>query len=72
MPSWQGVRTTRYAYWKFQGGGTEVYDMERDPGQRHNIAGADPALTQKLAALSDRLARCRGAECRSLEDQGVR
>ena len=27
VPSWRGVRTTRYAYWKFQGGGAELYDM---------------------------------------------
>ena len=69
VPSWQGVRTTQYAYWKYQGGGTEVYDMAHDPGQRQNIAGTNPALTQKLAALSDQLAKCRGAGCRSLEDQ---
>ena len=62
VPSWQGVRTTRYAYWKYQGGGTELYDMTQDPGQKHNIAGANPALTQKLAALS---ASSRGAAARS-------
>src|SRR4051812_36039429 len=61
VPSWQGVRTTRYAYFAFQGGGTELYDMAQDPDQRRNIAGADPALTRSLAALSDRLAVCAGA-----------
>src|SRR4051794_4221475 len=70
VPSWRGVRTTRYAYWKFQGGGAEVYDMGVDPEQKRNIAAAAPALTRKLAVLSDRLARCRGAECRRLEDRG--
>jgi N-acetylglucosamine-6-sulfatase len=70
VPSWQGVRTTRYAYFRFQGGGAEVYDMSVDPGQRRNIAGVDPALTRKLAALSNRLAACGGAECRRLEDRG--
>jgi N-acetylglucosamine-6-sulfatase len=72
VPSWQGVRTTQYAYWKFQGGATELYDMVQDPGQRHNIAGADPTLLQKLATLSDRLASCEGVECRRLEDQGIK
>jgi len=70
VPSWRGVRTTRYAYWKFQGGGAEVYDMGVDREQKRNIAVADPALTRKLAALSDRLAVCGGAACRRLEDQG--
>jgi arylsulfatase A-like enzyme len=72
VPSWRGVRTTRYAYWQPQGGAAELYDMAHDADQRHNIAGADPALTRKLAALSDRLAACGGAACRSLEDQGIR
>jgi N-acetylglucosamine-6-sulfatase len=71
VPTWQGVRTTQYAYWKFQGGGTELYDMSVDPEQRHNIAGANPSLTQKLAALSDKLAVCGSTACRSLEDQGL-
>ena len=47
VPSWRGVRTTQYAYWQLQGGATELYDMVQDPGQRHNIAGADPTLLQK-------------------------
>ena len=72
VPTWQGVRTTRYAYIKFQGGGTEVYDMTQDPGQTRNIAGANPSLTQKLAALSAKLATCSGPVCRSLEDQGLK
>jgi arylsulfatase A-like enzyme len=72
VPSWQGVRTTRYAYWKYQGGATELYDMMLDPDQRHNIAGADPTLNQKLAALSDHLATCGGAGCQSIENQGLR
>jgi hypothetical protein len=28
-------------------------------------------LTQRLAALSNRLATCKGAGCRGIEDQGV-
>ena len=72
VPSWQGVRTTQYAYWKFQDGATELYDMVQDAGQRHNIAGADPTLLQELATLSDQLASCEGAGCRRLEDQGIK
>jgi arylsulfatase A-like enzyme len=72
VPSWRGVRTIQYLYVEFQGGGAEVYDMVQDPGQRHNIAGANPALTQKLATLSDKLAVCGSTACRSLEDQGLK
>ena len=71
VPSWQGVRTTRYAYFKFQGGAAQLYDMAQDPGQKRNIAAANPALVRKLAALTAQLATCRGAQCRSLEDQGL-
>ena len=37
VPSPRGVRTTRYAYWTFEGGGTELYDMARDvkPAPQH-------------------------------------
>jgi arylsulfatase A-like enzyme len=70
VPSWRGVRTTRYAYWTFEGGGTELYDMAGDVNQRRNIAGDNPALTRELAALSAGLAACAGAGCRRLEDQG--
>ena len=51
VPSWRGVRTTRYAYWKFQGGGAELYDMAHDADQRRNIAGDDPALIPALRSL---------------------
>ena len=70
VPSWRGVRTTRYAYWTFEGGSTKLYDMAGDVNQRRNIAGDNPALTRELAALSARLAACTGAACRRLEDQG--
>jgi hypothetical protein len=71
VPSWKGVRTTRYAYFKFEGRPAELYDMPADPNQRTNIAEANPTLVAKLAALSDSLANCTGAQCRSLEDRGL-
>lgn len=71
VPSWRGVRTTRYAYVKYEGGATEVYDMVVDPSQRTNIAAANPSLTSKLASLADALASCVGASCRALEDRGL-
>jgi N-acetylglucosamine-6-sulfatase len=72
VPSWDGVRTDDgFMYVKYQGGGTEVYDLGADPSEKHNIAGSDPALTQRLAALSARLATCQGATCRSIENQSA-
>lgn len=71
VSSWKGVRTTQYAYVKFEGGATEVYDMVADPGQRTNIAGNNPGLTAKLASLTDALATCAGPACRRLEDRGL-
>lgn len=71
VPSWEGVRTERYTYVRFEGRGTEVYDMAQDPGQKRNIAGTNPTLTKQLAGLADALAGCAGARCRALEDKGA-
>jgi len=71
VPSWQGVRTTRYAYWKAKGGSAELYDMQVDPNQRHNIVAGNPSLTQKLSKLTDELAACGGDGCRTIEDRGL-
>ena len=71
VPSWQGVRTTRYAYWKAKGGSAQLYDMQLDPNQRHNIVTGNPSLTQKLSRLTDELAVCSGDGCRTIEDRGL-
>ncbi len=71
VPSWQGVRTTRYAYWKAKGGSAQLYDMQLDPNQRHNIVTGNPSLTQKLSRLTDELAECGGDGCRTIEDRGL-
>src|SRR4051794_19509176 len=71
VPSWQGVRTTRYAYWKAKGGSAELYDMQLDPNQRHNIVAGNPSLTQKLSRLTDELAVCDGDGCRAMEAGGL-
>ena len=55
VPSWQGVRTTRYAYFKFQGGAAQLYDMAQDPGDKRNIAGK--SLAGAEARRADRPAR---------------
>lgn len=52
----RGIRTARFAYWKrLQGtGANELYDMQNDPGQHHNLID-DPAYAQTIASLDERL-----------------
>lgn len=43
---WKGIRLK-------QGEPIEVYDLEQDPGERKNLASAEPAMARKLTALID-------------------
>jgi len=60
-----GIRTSRYLYVKWRGGGRELYDLEHDPfelASRHR----DPRYAEVRRALSDevaRLKRCAAQEC---------
>ena len=60
VPSWRGVRTTRYAYWTFEGVGTELYDMARDVNQRRNIAGDNPCPSAGAGRAQRRARGLRG------------
>jgi len=46
------LRTHRWAYMSWQDGTTELYDMDKDPKQFHNLAGSEQyaATTKGLAA----------------------
>lgn len=71
-PQFSGVRTDRYTYVAYVTGEVELYDGVDDPEQRHNLAStADPALLDRLARLTEQLAACAGATCRSLEGTDV-
>ena len=54
----RGIRTDRFAYWnRLRGTGeAELYDMQADPGQQHNLA-EDPAHRETIADLDQRLTR---------------
>jgi arylsulfatase A-like enzyme/Flp pilus assembly protein TadD len=41
-----GVQTARYAY--IRGAREELYDLDRDPGEKHNILGENPAMAASL------------------------
>jgi N-acetylglucosamine-6-sulfatase len=62
----QGVRTDRYAYAKYDDDEEELYDLRRDPFELTNLAN-DPAYRRTLVTLrerADKLADCQGDECR--------
>ena len=53
----RGIRTQKYAYWKRMDekfGPNELYDMEKDPYQRHNLAGKKE-YQAVIAKLDNRL-----------------
>ncbi len=61
-----GVRTPRYLYVERDTGERELYDLDRDPYELHNLAGEHRVTEtqRRLAARLDRLRDCAGASCR--------
>jgi len=50
------LRTTRHKYVEYDGGETELYDLERDPHELENLASRDSDLCKQLKArLHERL-----------------
>jgi arylsulfatase A-like enzyme len=48
---WRGVRTGQFTYAKWLNGRTELYDLEEDPLQMHNLAGSGMASERMLAEM---------------------
>jgi hypothetical protein len=64
VPS-NGVRTPRYAYFALASQEQELYDLQVDPDELHNVYG-DPKYASVQADMQARLARlqrCAGATC---------
>lgn len=54
----RAIRTSRYSYWKRLAGTGEheLYDMQTDPGQEHNLYG-NPDYAEVVSELDSRLTR---------------
>jgi N-acetylglucosamine-6-sulfatase len=70
---WRSVRTPRYLYARYAGGGRELYDLRRDPDELHNLSSS-PMYSRVEGMLADRLRRlrhCAGIEGRDQQMSGV-
>ena len=66
--SWSGVRTERYAYFEYENGERELYDLHKDPYELKSIdESADPALLADLRARLEALRHCTGDSCRKAD-----
>jgi N-acetylglucosamine-6-sulfatase len=74
-PTYQALRTNYHTYVEWSSGVKELYDLEVDPYQLHNLLNSDlhnlppepdtTRLAAQLAALRD----CRADQCRAAEVQ---
>lgn len=67
LPAFEGLRTDRYLYLEYVTGERELYDLETDPYQLRNEAGADAATARWLSSWLARLRGCTGRDCRREE-----
>lgn len=68
-PEFHGVRTEKYAYLEYSTGERELYDLNRDPYELHNIAASAPAdLLARLHRETEALETCRAEVCRKVEE----
>jgi hypothetical protein len=50
VPTYCAVRTARYLFASYETGERELYDLDADPFQLHNLAGTTPDLEARLEA----------------------
>ncbi len=64
IPPYGAVRTGRYLYAEYATGEKQLFDVQSDPYELHNLAPtADPALLARLSARLATLRACSGATC---------
>ena len=69
IPPYRAVRTQRYLYVEYENGEHELYDLEKDPYELHNLyASADPDLIAELDSRLQALGDCAGEGCRAAEN----
>jgi len=49
LPSYCGLRTARWTYVRYRAGFQELYNLERDPDQMHNVASSHPRQRRVLS-----------------------
>ncbi|HET9209127.1 MAG TPA: sulfatase, partial [Thermoanaerobaculia bacterium] len=67
-PSHLGVRMNGLKYVEYGTGEREVYDLNRDPDERNNLAARmKPAWLARMSSLARALGACSAERCRELE-----
>ena len=71
VPRFVALRTDRYKWIEFEGGGRELFDLAKDPYELENIAGSAEhrEVERQLASRLDDLIGCSGQQCRD-RDRG--
>ncbi|MGI5274340.1 sulfatase family protein [Nonomuraea sp. CA-218870] len=65
VPGYSALRTRRHTYVLYETGEEQLYDLQADPYQLHNLARrADPELLANLRARLAAMRVCSGATCR--------
>ncbi|NUR88366.1 MAG: sulfatase [Nonomuraea sp.] len=68
VPAYTALRTDNYLYARYETGETQLYDVDKDPYELHNLAAtADPALLARLQVRMQALHTCSGAQCRVVD-----
>jgi arylsulfatase A-like enzyme len=66
IPTYTALRTDRYMYASYATGEKQLFDVQADPYELHNIVtSADPALVRSLAARLAQLSHCHAETCRT-------
>jgi len=66
LPRFSGVRTHEYAWWRYEDGFEEMYDLRKDPYELTSVSG-DPDYAEvraRLISVWDHLKDCHGKTCR--------
>jgi hypothetical protein len=65
LPMFDGIRDSRYSYWKYTDGFEELYDREIDPYQMDSVANNSRYAAVKAALIAEwnSLKNCSGKDC---------